>query len=213
MLVERLGIPESRVQVVPFGVDLEEFANCEPRQRHTRTSNELNVLAVGRDASRDWSTFANAATGAAWTANLYTRASLLTNLGLPPQVTPHPMVNRHVYLRAMATADVMVIPTGMHQYPAGQSVLGEAMAAGVACVVTDTPAIRGYATDGVDAILVPPGDPVALRMAVDRLADPDLRFRIASAAQRRIRHLGGAQAMWAGIDVVLRLAIGKPRTL
>ena len=209
VLVGGLGIPESHVHVVPFGIDLDEFVEHQPRERPPSTPGELNVLAVGRDASRDWSTLAAAASGAEWTANLYTRPPLLTGLGLPPQLTPHAMVDRAEYLRTMTTADVMVIPTGVHQYPAGQSVLGEAMASGMACVVTDTPALRGYATDGVDAILVPPNDPGALREAINRMADPKLRIQLGFAAQERIRRLGGAQAMWAGIDRVLRHALSE----
>jgi glycosyltransferase involved in cell wall biosynthesis len=209
VLVEGLRIPQSRVSVVPFGVDLDEFIDCTPRQSAVASSSELKVVAVGRDASRDWPTLAAAATGAAWTADLYTRPSLLAGLGLPPQVAPHAMVNRAEYLRVMGTADVMLVPTGVHQYPAGQSVLGEAMAAGVACVVTDTPALRSYATDEVDSLLVPPGDAAALRSAVERLADPKLRIRLGAAAQKRMRRHGGAQTMWAGIDEVLRQAIAQ----
>lgn len=209
VLVERLGIPATRVQVVPFGIDLDEIVDTEPRQAHANTPTELKVLAVGRDASRDWVTLAAAATGASWMAELYTRPSLIAGLELPPQLTPHAMVGRADYLRMMAAADVMVIPTGIHQYPAGQSVLGEAMAAGVACVVTDTPALRGYASDGVDSLLVPPGDPSALRLAVDRLAEPELRSRLGDAAQQRMRRGGGARSMWADIDGILRQVIAE----
>ena len=43
------------------------------------------------------------------------------------------------------------------------------MAAGRAIVASDLPAIREVLTDGVDALLVPPGDAGALAQALERL--------------------------------------------
>lgn len=62
----------------------------------------------------------------------------------------------------------------------------EAHAAGVPLVATDLPSVRELADDGVDALLVPPGDPCALVATVARLhADRALAARLAVAGLAR----------------------------
>ena len=57
----------------------------------------------------------------------------------------------------------------------------QALACGAPLVTGDTPGARELLSDGESALLVPPGDPVALAAAVRRLAgDPGLRARIAA---------------------------------
>lgn len=60
----------------------------------------------------------------------------------------------------------------------------QALACGRPLVTADTPGARELLTDGVDAILVPAGDAVALAAAVRRLAaDPALATRIGDAGR------------------------------
>jgi glycosyltransferase involved in cell wall biosynthesis len=65
--------------------------------------------------------------------------------------------------------------------------LFEYMAAGRPIVATDLPSTAEVVADGETALLVPPGDPMALRVAVERLrADPALGARLAAAARARV---------------------------
>ena len=65
-------------------------------------------------------------------------------------------------------------------------VLVEAMAAGLPVVASDTPGYDEVVTDGVDGLLVPPSDPVALAGAAGRLLDdPELASRLAAAGRAR----------------------------
>lgn len=60
----------------------------------------------------------------------------------------------------------------------------DALAAGKPLVTADSPAARALLRDGVDAVLVPPGDPGALAAALERLAgDAALRARLAAGAR------------------------------
>lgn len=64
----------------------------------------------------------------------------------------------------------------------------EAMALDLPVVSTDVGGMREVITDGVDGLLVPPGDPAALAAALARLiADDELRLDITGAGAERVR--------------------------
>ncbi|MEW6060208.1 MAG: glycosyltransferase family 4 protein [Actinomycetota bacterium] len=83
-----------------------------------------------------------------------------------------------------AAADVFLAPS-----LGGESfgvVLVEAMAAGVPVVASRTPGYDEVVRDGIDGLLVAPGDPSAAARAIRRiLRDPDLATRLASAGRDR----------------------------
>ena len=94
----------------------------------------------------------------------------------------------HVPPEALATwyraADVFVHSNAGPE-PFGMAVV-EAMAAGLPVVVSALGGPAEIVTDGVDGILVPPGDASALARAVsDLLGDPAARARLGSAALMR----------------------------
>lgn len=67
------------------------------------------------------------------------------------------------------------------------NVLVEAMALGLPVVSSDLPAIRELVTDGVDGLLVPPGDVERLAAAVRLLLDePQLAHRLGGEARRAV---------------------------
>ena len=62
----------------------------------------------------------------------------------------------------------------------------EAMQAGLPIVASKTGGISDVIEDGVNGMLVPPGDPEALARAIDRLlADRDLAHRLSQGAHQR----------------------------
>ena len=87
-------------------------------------------------------------------------------------------------VRRLRTCDVFCAPS-----LGGESfgvVLIEAMAAGATVVASALPGYRNVATDGVDALLVEPGDPSLLGDALDRvLGDHALAATLRSAANTR----------------------------
>jgi glycosyltransferase involved in cell wall biosynthesis len=65
--------------------------------------------------------------------------------------------------------------------------LVEAAACGRALIVSDTPGGRTFVRDGIEGLVVPPGDASALGAALERLArDASLRQRMGAAARLRV---------------------------
>ena len=61
----------------------------------------------------------------------------------------------------------------------------QALACGTPLITADTRGARELLTDGENAILVPPGDPVALAEAMRRVAaDPELARRLSAAGRQ-----------------------------
>jgi glycosyltransferase involved in cell wall biosynthesis len=79
-----------------------------------------------------------------------------------------------------ATSDAFVLPTGADASP---HVIIEAMAAGLPVISTPTGAIPEMVGEAGE--LVPAGDSAALRAAIERLADPEVRARLGAAARAR----------------------------
>ncbi len=84
----------------------------------------------------------------------------------------------------LAAADAFVSPA-VAQESFGITLV-EAMAAGVPVVATDIPGYREVVRDGIDGVLVPPGDPAALARALRSvLIDGDLAPRLREAGRAR----------------------------
>lgn len=92
----------------------------------------------------------------------------------------------------MSSLDLFIMPSLAEGQP---NSLLEAMALGKPVVASDISGVRESVRDGIDAILVPPGDPVSLAGAVKRVAeDASLARRLgtaaAEAARTRFSHTG-----------------------
>ncbi len=86
-------------------------------------------------------------------------------------------------IRLLVGCDVFVLPSRQEGLPV---TLMEATSTGTAIVATAVGGVPQVITDGVDGLIVPPGDPEALADAVERVAtDPDLRRRLGEGATQR----------------------------
>jgi glycosyltransferase involved in cell wall biosynthesis len=84
-----------------------------------------------------------------------------------------------------AAARFAVVPLHSVQYAAGVTGLVEAMSAGLAVVVTDSPGIAEYLRDADPGLVVPPGDPGAMAAAIRTLWEQPDRCREIGARNRQ----------------------------
>jgi phosphatidyl-myo-inositol alpha-mannosyltransferase len=113
-------------------------------------------------------------------------------------------------LAELAQADVLCAPS-LHGESFGM-VLTEALAAATPVVASDIPGYRDVVRDGIDGLLTPPGDALALAEALRSLAlDPAARGRMAAAA-----HLHAKRFAWPHVAAEVldcyeqALAVGRP---
>jgi Glycosyl transferases group 1 len=190
------GIRDDRIEANCFGVDLSFWtpgARSGERRNETR---EPHVLAVGNDSRRDYETLVEAARGAAW------RLTIVTRRPLPPATPDNVTIIRGAYAEGVSDAELrdlyrnascVVVPLKSGLQPSGQSVTLQAMACGTPVVLTRTPGLFDAARlrDGEQLLLVDPGDPAALREAIERLlTDPLVRVRQAKAGLAYVRRHG-----------------------
>jgi phosphatidyl-myo-inositol alpha-mannosyltransferase len=93
-------------------------------------------------------------------------------------------------------------------------VLTEAFAASTPVVASDIPGYRDVARDGLDGLLVPPGDALALAEALRALAlDPARRMAMASAARERAERFSWAHVAAEVVDCYEQaIAVEQPAT-
>jgi len=192
-----LGAPEARTSTVPYGVDGATFksaADAEFRERLGAPPGARLVLALGRLVEKKgFGPLVEAVAGLsgvhlaiAGAGDLHeSLARRIAETGAPVRLVGP--LDRAAVVRALAAADVVVVPSVVDR--AGNvdglpNTLLEAMAAGRAIVASRVAGIPDVIADGVNGLLVPPGDVAALRAALTRLAADDaLRARLGAAAR------------------------------
>lgn len=174
-----LGVPDDRVRVLPFGTDHEFWTDS------AAGAVGPYVLSVGSDAGRDYATLL-AASG---NEPLHVVTHQLLRLEGHPNVV-HTSRHSPRELRDLySCARFVVIPLREGSQPSGQSAALQAMACGKAVILTKTSGWWGEAflRDGDNCLLVPPGDPAALRVAIERLsAAPNACAQLGARARETV---------------------------
>jgi hypothetical protein len=165
----------SRVRFVPWAVTVKD----------ERPSSDNGRVFAGGNSLRDYGSLIAAAGRIDAPVDIATSVLATAQLGpTAPNLTvgPRPQAEYDEMLRSAA---VVVVPLqGRDDRSSGQTTYVNAMARGKAIVVTDTPGVRDYVTDGQTGLIVAPGDPDALVQAVARLlGDPGERARIGHQAR------------------------------
>jgi glycosyltransferase involved in cell wall biosynthesis len=207
---EELGIEEARLPVIHNWTASEDYLSRE--RRAERSSGLLRVLFLAWvdrakgvfdlvDASMPlWSDPAtrgfelHIAGGGAHLDELRERVAAE---GLADRITIHGWVGGDAKRALYESADVFVLPSYAEGMP---NSMIEAMSLGVPVVVTPVGSIADVVHDGVNGVVVPVGDPGALRTAlVPLLASAELRRRIGAAGRETARDVFGLPQ---GIDAL-----------
>jgi glycosyltransferase involved in cell wall biosynthesis len=180
------GVAEEKIALIPYGVDLRAFY---PSERQIDKKTPLECLYVGQisygkgirvllDAARYCQ---NQPVNFRLVGPVVSR-EVLANLpdnvfyegpSLPSGVT-----------EKMRAADLFIFPSLRDSFAL---VIFEAMATGLAVIMTDHAGSSELLSDGDNALIVPAGDARALASAVQRLVeDPALRQRLGEAARRKV---------------------------
>jgi glycosyltransferase involved in cell wall biosynthesis len=180
-LIGDYGVDQGRVEVIPPGVDLDEW---RPVSRAGCGRAAPRALFVGGDFDRK----GGLVLLEAYRSALADRCELdIVTLGEVPAVGPGVRVHRGLshdqdsLRRLFLEADLFVLPTLADCMPLA---ITEAMACGLPVVSTQLAAIPEQVVDGETGLLVPPGDPGALARAVGALLDDAARRRVLGSAGR-----------------------------
>jgi glycosyltransferase involved in cell wall biosynthesis len=198
-LIEGLGLPGSRVHLIPNGCDIDAIEQRAAAARATRQSaGPRRIIMVSRmDDAKDHPVLLSAMK-LLWAEGCDSQLTLVGNgpmrqehesiaLGLGLSGAVRFLENRTDVPELIGSSDVLTHPTHTEGFP---NVLIEAMAARVPIVATDIPPCREILGNGTCGVLVPPRDPEALALAIRRvLEDASLRQQITGAAAQRVRAL------------------------
>lgn len=169
-LAAATGLPVRRLPHVPSGVDADFHTACASR------SDDGYVLAVGRDAGRDYATFIAAVRGLSRPVRIVASPENLRGVQVPPDVALFhnlpPLALRKHYERASC----VVVPTHGDGYLRGSDcsgtlVLLDAMATGKPAVITERQSVYDYVSPGQEALIVRPGRAEDLRAAIEHLLE------------------------------------------
>jgi hypothetical protein len=181
-LQQALGKARAQVAFVWDQTDTAFFAPGPPSPAKTRPC----IASVGLER-RDYTTLARATADLDLDVRIsgHSENTRVLQNAFPPEL-PANMSRRFYpwdeFQQLYRDADVVVVSVFPNDYAAGVQGLMEGMACGRPVIVTPTEGLAGYVEEGA-AIAVRPGDPAALRQAIEQLlADPTRARSLASAA-------------------------------
>lgn len=214
LLASAPWLPPASVRVVHNGIDAEALARAEPADLGLPPG-ALAVGYVGRfDAGKGVLEVARAWPAVA--ASLPEAHLVLAGKG-PVEEEAREILRGAPRVRwigyrtdvpaVMRALDVLAFPSRSEGFGL---VAAEALAAGIPVVATRAGALPEVVRDGVDGVLVPPGDTEALARALVRLGgDPAERARMGRAGRERVRREFSVERMVGEYEALLLRAAGR----
>jgi glycosyltransferase involved in cell wall biosynthesis len=166
--------------IVGFAIDEAFYKPQNARECST-------ILAVGDDVGRDYACLIAAFGDMPYKLVLRTDQGLAIPEGMRDRVTLLGRLSGVALRDLYAAASIVVVPLHQVDHPSGITALFEAMAMGRPVVASDTGSTRDFVQHGGNGILVPVGEPAAMRAALVRLmGDAELRRRLGQNARETI---------------------------
>jgi L-malate glycosyltransferase len=217
-LVERLGWPAAKVEVVYNAVDLSRFEVTAPpglrEQLGGSEARPLVLTAARLDPQKGHRVLLEAAARLPEAIFLLAGEGpererlegLAAELGVAERVRF--LGRRDDVPQLLAACDVFALPS---LYEGSSLAVLEAMAAGKAVVSSAIGGTEELVEDGISGLLVPPGDADALAKALRRLlGDAGLREELAARARERVAGEFTREGMGARVEAVYRELLAVP---
>ena len=217
-VLERLGVEETAIRVIPNGVDLGYL----PRRRG-RTGGRRTILYVGRldfeqkgvdvllravsKLVRERGFDVNLKlVGPDW-GDLGRAVSIAKELQIQDSVEYLGVLPTEAIVDEMSSADVLALPSRFE--PFGIAIL-EAMAAGLPVVASAVGGVPEVIVDGENGLLSEPGDATSLSGQISRiLLDPEYGEKLAGSARRSVREYSWPNVASRVLSVYSEAAVRK----
>ena len=184
---EELGIAESKLHLIPFHAD-RQFYRPMPSSPNAPAR---QICSAGLEW-RDYPTFIEAVRGMDVEVRLGASSpwSKHRNETEERELPQNVSARRYEYneLRQLyADSRFVVVPLYENDFQAGITTILEGMAMGKAIVTSHTTGQNDTVHEGLNGLYVPPGDPVALKAAIQRLLDhPEEAERMGKQAREDV---------------------------
>ena len=201
-MVEDFGVPQERIRLIPRGVDLEEFKFWRKPKDKKQKGHIFTIGVVGRLSPIKGHKYFLQALAKVIRVLPMVRALIVGDASCGKEkykeelkmLTRRLSLDRYVEFmghqsnvpRVLSRLDVLVLPTVTQE--AFGRVLIEAGACGVPVIATRVGGVVDIIEDGVNGILVAPGDPADLASGLISLfKEPALRRRLVLAARTNVK--------------------------
>jgi hypothetical protein len=206
LYAHRFGVAQDRFRFVPYPW---RYPPRDASPGFRPAAQREGVIAAGRSFC-DWPTLFQAARGEDWTLTVVCQAAdrpLVERLNAPPLATILSELSADETRKRLGQAALSAVTMYDSGVSQGHTRLCDCVNAGAPVVVSQTRSLEGYVEPGETASVVPPGDPEALRQAINRLlADPAARDEMARAAWIR----AGAWTWEDYLDAISAFVYGGP---
>lgn len=167
---------------IPYGLHI-SGSRCQKQPSESALENRPYILAAGR-SGRDYATLFQAVEQLAVDLHVVCDSeNALNGLNIPTNVSVLRNCYDDDYVNELRNSAFVAIPLGVNDISAGQMVLIQAMAFGKPTIVTRTPTVEEYVSDGEQSLLVTQGSVSEFREAINKLlSDKDLAKYLATNA-------------------------------
>lgn len=172
-----------------------------------------NYIFSGGDGNRDYQTLISAVRGLGIKVVIATRRTdWHGGMSVPSEVVAFP-ASHSDFRKWMAGSRIVVVPMEKgHLHTGGEQTYLNAMAMGKPVIVGDNLGATDYIQHGVNGLIVPSGNAVALRAAINSLIDnPALAARLADNAKRAYDVYSTPKCMERILEAAQQIAIGAKR--
>jgi glycosyltransferase involved in cell wall biosynthesis len=181
--VAKTVLPDTRCECIRWGATIEDLRKPSRKPMHS----PLRIASLGSDIHRDWKTVINA---------FGNRESYRVEIG-SRRINPKLLIGiNNVTVRSVATADdvkalyewadIVIVSLKPNLHASGITVILESIILGVPVVCTDSGGLRTYFSPS-EICYVPAYAPIAMRVAVEELAQADeRRWDMVIRAQKRL---------------------------